>query len=189
MKIVPRGANLTCSIPPRQDKGSLLSGKHSLPFRERAWTAGILLIPQPADAKGRLNLVQVRRGSAFLPKKMPFNQAISNLNFTKKVVKALTILDLIKAAENTAQEKKLLASAMARDYLRAAESEASRAADKIVAQARAAAREKVAAAEKEASAKLRGLLAERDAHNRLLIERASERVSGAADYIVGEVAG
>ncbi|MDR3348468.1 MAG: hypothetical protein LBO03_02485 [Acidaminococcales bacterium] len=78
---------------------------------------------------------------------------------------------------------------MARDYLHAAESEASRAADEIIAQARAAAREKVAAAEKETSAKLRGLLAERDAHNRLLSERAGKRMSAAADYIVGKVAG
>ena len=101
----------------------------------------------------------------------------------------MTILDSIKAAEELAQEKKRSASAMARDYLRKAESEASRAADEIVTNARAAAREKVAAAEKASAVKLQALLAERDAKNSLLVERARERVAAVAGYVAGRVVG
>ena len=101
----------------------------------------------------------------------------------------MTILDSIKAAEHKALENKRQALAMAKDYLRNAESGAVRAADEMIANARMVAREKVAAAEQEASVKMQGLLAERDARNNLLIESTRERIAQAADYIAGKVVG
>ena len=99
----------------------------------------------------------------------------------------MTILDSIKAAEEKARELKASSTVMARDYLREAESEASREADEIVTGARTAAREKVAAAEKQSAIKLQNLLAERDSQNKVLAEQSAKRINEAAEFIVGKV--
>ncbi len=100
---------------------------------------------------------------------------------------ALTILDSIKAAELKADDIKAQTLAKAKDYLRDSEEQTTYLAEQIITKARAAAREKVAEAEKQAQKSLQELLAENNAQNALLAEKAAKKVDEVSKYIIAKV--
>jgi V/A-type H+-transporting ATPase subunit G/H len=104
-----------------------------------------------------------------------------------KVVKRLSILDSIVAAENQAAEMKREAAAQARDMIRDAEQAAQEETAALILQAREEAKAALDQAEEAAQQEAKEFVAQRADAYEQMAQSARAKLPQAVDYIVGRV--